>query len=268
MLRNEGDKLTRVVVCSPDTEYFDVDNCKAHNIQEVADREEAILQHTELRLILKDFGAEVINIKELKGHPNSVFTRDMAVSTPKGYLKLRMGIETRKGEETLISDVLDSLNEPCAYEIKAPGMVEGGDVIVAGRTAFIGRTQRTNDEGIRQFTEIMESMDYEVRIPHVPDKYLHLDQTIGVLGPNRLMYCSGLYPDELFEGFETVKFSCEDFNVNFICLQENEILAPASNTGVIKAAEDNGVKVHVVNLTEFAKGTGGPNCLIMPLERK
>jgi len=37
---------------------------------------------------------------------------------------------------------------------------------------------------------------------------------------------------------------------------------------VINRLEANGLIVHHLDLSEFAKGTGGPNCLIMPVERK
>lgn len=268
MLKNEGERLTRVVMCSPRTEYFEVDNLKAHNIKEVADREKAIGQHLALRSLLRSFGCEVIDIEELPGHPNSVFTRDMAVSTPKGYIKMSMGIMTRRGEEEWMAQVLDSIGEPCAGKISLPGTVEGGDVIVCGSVAFIGRTQRTNGEGIEQLLAIFEDMDYEVRFLALPSIYLHLDQTIGVLGPRRLIYCEGLFPQETLRGFETLMLPGEEFNVNFICLGENEIIAPASNTAVIRIARDNGIKVHALDLWEFAKGRGGPNCLIMPVERK
>jgi dimethylargininase len=268
MLKSEGDKLTRVVVCAPKVEYFNVDNFKAHNITEIADPEQTIKQHAELQATLKNFGCEVINIAELPGHPNSVFTRDMAAVTPSGYIKIAMGITTREGEEDLMASTLDSLGEPCVGEISAPGTVEGGDVIICGSVAFIGHTQRTNREGIRQFTEILTRLKYEVRVVEVPEAYLHLDQTIGVLGPNRLIHCSEMFPEELFTGFETFPLSCKDFNVNFICLGENNILATTSNPPIIKKARKLGVIVHVVDLSEFWKGVGGPNCLIMPLERK
>jgi len=268
VLRNEGDRLTRVVVCSPKTAYFKVDNCEAHNIKEVADRDLSIKQHKELRETLRTFGSEVIDIDELEGHPNSVFTRDMAVVTPEGYIRMSMGIETRTGEEELMSSALERLGEPRAGEINEPGTVEGGDVILCGSVAFVGHTQRTNGEGIRQISRILKRMNYDVRMPEVPGSYLHLDQTIGVLGPERLIYCSGLFPPDLFKGFEAIPFSCENDNVNFIGLGPNSILAPASNLGVIQQAERLGVKVHIVDLAEFWKGTGGPNCLIMPLERK
>ncbi len=267
MLRNEGDRLTRAVVCSPRTEYFKVESLEAHNIKEVADRGQAMRQHEALRSLLRDLGCDVIDVAELPGHPNSVFTRDTAVVTPRGYVKMSMGIATRKGEEEWMARALDSIGEPRAGTIEPPGTVEGGDVILCGSVAFIGRTRRTNSEGIRQLSHILEKMNYEIRVVQLPIPYLHLDQTIGVFGPQRLIYCDGLFPPETFRGFEALSCPCRGFNVNFICLAEDEIIAPASNTCVIRVGRDTGTTVHALDLQEFAKGTGGPNCLIMPADR-
>jgi len=268
LLRNEGDRLTRVVVCSPETEYFKVSDPKLHNIREPADPHRAIHQHAALRLVLRNFGSDVVNAAELEGHPNSVFTRDMSVVTPQGYIKLRMGLKTREGEEEYMARFLDSAGEPCAGEIVSPGMVEGGDVFLCGSVAFIGESQRTNAEGIKQLSRLLEKMGYEVRAVSLPETYLHLDQTIGVLGPNHLIYCQDLYPRAVFDGFEATGFSCAESNVNFIGLGPGEILVPEVNTKLIQVAKSLGVKVNTLDVSEFAKGKGGPNCLILPLERQ
>ena len=90
--------INKVIVCPPQTEYFNVEEEEKHNISEKANREKAIRQHIYLREILKNHGVEVINVEELEGHPNSVFTRDTAVSISRGFIKLRMGLDTRRGE--------------------------------------------------------------------------------------------------------------------------------------------------------------------------
>jgi len=38
MVKNEGDKLTRVVLCSPHTEYFITKDLERHNIQQPANK--------------------------------------------------------------------------------------------------------------------------------------------------------------------------------------------------------------------------------------
>lgn len=268
MLKNEGERLIRAAVCSPRSEYFRVADLRAHNIREVANPDLARAQHAALCELLTARGVDVIDIGECPGHPNSVFTRDMAAVSPAGYIRASMGIPTRVDEDRWMADALDRLGEPCAGEIRPPGTVEGGDVVLAGNVAFVGLTRRTNAEGIRQLTALFDKMGVEVRVVELPEAYLHLDQVVGILSPDKLMVCRGVFDAGLFRGYQTVLMPCQSHNVNFICLGPDEIIVPAANLPLIDSAAKNGVLVHSLDLSEFAKGTGGPNCLIMPIERR
>jgi len=269
MLRNQGERLTRVVVCTPQTEYFRVRNLKVHNIAEIANPEKAREQHDNLKSILRNFGCEVIDIQELAGHPNSIFTWDTALSTPQGYIKLRMGLRTRQGEEEWMAKALDSLGEPQAGSIKEPGTAEGGDIILAGRVAFIGQTQRTNKSGVKQASRLLTGMNYEIRSIILPKSYLHLGSAMSLVGPNRVLCFRGVFPDEFFEGFEKIEISCNAFaSANVVCLGDNELIADSANIAATRELERAGMVVHAVDLSEFAKGRGGPSCLILPVERK
>lgn len=269
MLQNEGDRLSRVVVCTPRVEYFRARDLEKHNITQLADRPLAIQQHDMLKSEITEFGAEVIDIPELTNHPNSVFTRDMALCTPNGYIKLRLGLDSRQGEEEWMAQALDSIGEPCIGEIKAPGTVEGGDVILAGSVAFVGRSIRTNDEGVRQLSALLSAMGFTVRAVDLPDSILHLDKAMMVVGPDRILYCGGLVPGDSLKGFDVISVACDGSSTaNIIYLGENELIVERSNRAVMERLEANGLKIHDLDLSEFAKGSGGPNCLIMPVERK
>ena len=269
MLRSEGDRLTRVVVCTPSREYLRVDDPGAHNITRVANRERALEQHAALRSVLRDFGCEVIDVPELEGHPNSVFTRDTAVCTPRGYVKVRMGLETRRGEEEWMARILDGLGEPQAARISPPGTVEGGDVILAGHVAFVGRSTRTNEEGIRQLSGVLRAMGYELRVAQVPEPFLHIGGAMTVVGDGRVLCCRGVFPPGFFRGFETIEIPSGGFiSGNVIHLGDGEVIAERSNREAIEALRSHGYRVHELDLSEFVKGTGGPSCLIMPLERR
>lgn len=270
MLRNEGERLSRVVVCTPGDEYCRVDDVKRHNIVERADPDRAFEQHDALKRCLVDFGAEVIDVPELANHPNSVFTRDTAVCTPSGYVKLRMGLETRQGEEQWMSQILDSLGEPFVGEIEAPGTVEGGDVLLAGSLAFVGRSVRTNDHGVEQLDAYLSAQGYHVRVIPLPDSILHLDKALMLVGPDRVIYCRELIPDESVRGFETIEMPrrCTGrTTANIICLGGDEVIVGRGNHEVAKHLKAQGLVVHELDLSEFAKASGGPNCLIMPVER-
>ena len=65
MLRNEGARLTRVVVSTPGDAYFDVSTHKEANITELADRDLTLRQHGALQATLAAFGCEVIGVPEM-----------------------------------------------------------------------------------------------------------------------------------------------------------------------------------------------------------
>ncbi len=55
---------------------------------------------------------------------------------------------------------------------------------------------------------------------------------------------------------------------NIICLGGNEVIVNKQNHAVIQLLKGKNFTVHTLDLSEFVKGTGGPNCLIMPVDRK
>lgn len=82
MVRSEGERLRRVVVSSPLSEYYRAEDPEFHNLEQTADPYLALQQHETLKAILRNFGCKVLDIPELRGHPNSVFTRDTSLATP------------------------------------------------------------------------------------------------------------------------------------------------------------------------------------------
>ncbi len=269
MLRNEGDRLSKVVVSRPCNAYFDPSTYTANNINEVADRDETQRQYDRLTSVMKAFGAEIVDVPELQGHPNSVFTRDVSLCTPRGYIRLRMGIAGRRGEEEWMSQALTSLGEPCAGAIAEPGTVEGGDVILAGTVAFVGLSRRTNSEGAKQLASFLVDMGYEVREIEVPEQHLHLGGAMSAIGPERLLCCEGVVPKQMLAGFDVIAVPLRGPSTgNVICLGENELIANmAENADAIGELERHGVVVHAIDLSEFRKGAGGPTCMVLPVER-
>jgi len=268
MTRNEGERLRQVIVSPPKSEYFRVSDPEAHNIEQVANRANAVEQHRRLCALMQQSGARVISLKELAGHPNSVFTRDSSLVTPEGYIKLRMGLRTRRGEEDWMAAALDSLGVPCAGEIRPPGTVEGGDVILGGEVAFVGESERTNASGVKQLSRLLEVMSYEVRVIILPPPHLHIGGAMSLVGPKTLLCCRGLFPAGFFSGLETILISCSHFGSgNIICLGNREVIVEQKNKVAAEVLRQAGYKVHPLDLSEFVKGRGGPTCLILPVER-
>lgn len=268
LARNEGDRLRRVIVCAPRSEYFQVNNLKAHNIEAVADPVRAKEQHQRLRAALRGAGARVVNIQELRGHPNSVFARDASLVTPEGYIVLRMGLPTRRGEEASLARVLKALGVPRAGAIQPPGTVEGGDVILAGRVAFIGLSGRSNASGVQQLSHLLSKMGFEVRAIHLAAARLHLGGEMSLVGPETVLCYRGVFPRGYFEGFDIIEIpESEKASANVIALGDREVICEKKNTVAAKALRKAGFRVRTLDLSEFVKGRGGPSCLIMPVDR-
>lgn len=271
MLRNEGDPLRRVVVCTPGREYFQVSDLVQHNMNEVPDPDATKAQHGALVRLMAAAGADVVDVPELPHHPNSTFTRDVALCTPEGYIRLSMGLPARRGEPAWMADALDRLGEPCLGAIDAPGTVEGGDVILAGDVAFVGLSNRTNEHGIRQLKAMLEPMGYAVRVSDIRDRYMHNGGAMSMIGPRKVVACSGVFRDGHFDGLDAIEVPNRGYDPsvgNVICLREDEVIANvAENEVTIELLEAAGVHVHRLDLSEFRKGAGGPTCLILPVER-
>lgn len=267
-LSHEGHSLKRAVVCPPQQEYFLVTDRKAHNITELPNKDLAIMQHALLVETMRDFGTDVLIVNELPGHPNSVFTQDTAVASPEGYIKLRMGIETRRAEESWMGDFLDSKGVPCIGRIEDPATVEGGDVILAGNIAFVGISTRTNHEGARQIGYLLTRQGFEVRTVSVPNPFLHIGGAMSVIDVDAILGVEGVFPDGYFQGFKVISVPNEGFiSGNVVTLGNRKLIVNKENKVAIKKLHEAGFSLHEVDLSEFTKGTGGPSCLIMPLVR-
>ena len=269
MIRDAGDVLTKALLCSPCREYARVSGLARHNMTQVPDPEKAKSQHTNLRAILQKHGCQVIDLAELKGHPNSVFTADPICATPFGFIQLRMGLKSRRGEEEWLACALRSVGQPHAGKIHAPGTAEGGDIILAGSVAFLGRSTRTNDRGITQLRTLLEPFGYEVRIADVPPPFLHLGGAMTVVAPGLVLCCRDVFSEAFLRGFKRIEIAATGFvSGNVIALGNKRTIVETRNLAAQKALAEHGFTVSVADLSEFIKGNGGPSCLIMAFERE
>lgn len=202
-------------------------------------------------------------------HPNSVFTRDPAVCIREGYIKLLMGLVSRRGEEQWMSSFLDAERIPRIGSIQPPATAEGGDIIISGNTAFIGHSLRTNADGITQLSDILRTYGYNIRVARVPSPYLHLGGAMTILAEDLILTVSDIFPDDFFSGYHTIKLKPGNFvNGNVISNGEGTIIAEEANSEAIEMLQKAGFLVHVLNLSEFIKGTGGPSCLVLPVKQE
>ena len=121
------------------------------------DYELALKQHDTYIAALKQCGVDVLVLDADERYPDSCFVEDPAVVTRNCAIITNPGAGTRNGEkEEIIPAIKKFYSDDQIEYIKDPGTLEGGDVMMVGDHFYVGRSARTNEEGIRQFKEILE----------------------------------------------------------------------------------------------------------------
>ena len=140
------------------------------------------------------------------------------------------------------------------------GTLEGGDVMMVGSHFYVGRSARTNAEGIRQFLAILAK--YGLTGSEVPlEKVLHLKTGVNYL-ENDDMLVSGEFVDRPdFAGYHRIVIPEEEAYAANCIWVNGTVIVPAGYPAVERAVREAGYPVLLVDTSEFRKLDGGLSCL-------
>src|SRR4051812_26146976 len=124
---------------------------RTHIGREPIDFKRALAQHDAYRSTLADLGAEVHRMDDAHEFPDGVFIEDAALVLDDVAVIMRPGAVSRRGETSGVKAALRRYRE--IVEISAPGTIDGGDIVVIGKRIFVGRSARSNAEGISALGE-------------------------------------------------------------------------------------------------------------------
>lgn len=216
-------------------------------------------QHASYVEALKKCGVAVTHLPASEAFPDSTFVEDTAVLTPEFAVITNPGAASRKDETIEMEEVLKGFYRKLHY-IKAPGTLEGGDILLAEDHFYIGISNRTNEEGARQLKEIVESEGYQGTI--VPlEKFFHLKTGVTYLGDNRVVVAGEFINHPLFESYEKITVSDEEeYAAN--CIRVNDyVIIPKRYPVTMKKINDAGYKTIELETSELKKHDGGLSCL-------
>src|SRR5678816_2901093 len=113
-----------------------------HLPRTVIDLDRARAQHSAYEWALVDAGCTVRRLDTTEPLPDSVFIEDVAVVFDELAIIARPGVQARRSETAPVASWLTNVRP--VRHIESPGTLDGGDVLVAGRTVFVGASDRTN----------------------------------------------------------------------------------------------------------------------------
>ena len=223
--------------------------------------EKALQQHDTYIEALKQCGVEVTVLEADERDPDSCFVEDPALITRKCAIITNPGAASRNGEKNeIIGAVKKFFPEDKIEYIKDPGTLEGGDVMMVGDTFYVGLSARTNAEGIRQLTEILNKYGLEcIQVPL--EKVLHLKTGVNYIENNNMLVSGEFIEKPEFEKYNKIVIP-EDEAYAANCIWVNDtVIVPEGYPAVLKAVQDAGYKTLLVDTSEFRKIDGGLSCL-------
>lgn len=221
----------------------------------------ALKQHEAYCEALRRCGVAVTVLEPLEAYPDSCFVEDTAVITRKGAIIANPGAPSRRGEAAEMLPVIRGFfPEERIFSIGAPGTLEGGDVMMVGDHFYVGRSARTNREGIAQFLAILEGMGLsgsEVPLEHV----LHLKTGINYI-ERETMLVSGEFVDRAdFASFRRIVVPEEEaYAANCIWVNDR-VIVPEGYPRLEAKVRQAGYSVLTVDTSEYRKLDGGLSCL-------
>jgi dimethylargininase len=224
------------------------------------DYERALAQHAAYVRALETLGLVVTALPADEAYPDGCFVEDTAVLTEKCAVLTNPGAESRRGEVEGMLPILRRFYREEPGRITAPGTLEGGDVMRVEDRFYVGRSARTNDEGIRQFTQILTPRGYTV-VPVTLREVLHLKTGVNYLSGGRMLVSGEFVDKREFASYDKTPIPPEeDYAAN--CLWINgTVIIPAGFPRTRTLIEGLGYGTLMVDTSEFRKIDGGLSCL-------
>lgn len=232
-----------------------------HIARQPIDVRRARAQHAEYEAALRELGCRVERVPAAPEFPDAVFVEDAAIVFSELAVIARPGASSRRGETESVARTLSAYRR--VVPIREPGTLDGGDVLVAGHTAFVGRSTRTNEAGIEQLRRAVSPLGYTV-VPIPVTGCLHLKSAVTEVADGVLVFQPDWVAADFFRGFEAIAVAAgELYGANALRIGDR-VIYPA---GFPKTAErlaerlaNRAVSLRLVEADELAKAEGAVTC--------
>ncbi len=228
------------------------------------DLTEARRQHDAYEGALRSLGFEVRRLTEEPELPDSVFVEDAAIVLPEVAIITRPGAHSRQAETTGVAHALEGLRP--MVRIEAPATLDGGDVLVLNREIVVGRTPRSNEDGVSQLRDLLAPFGYTVRdVPvsgclHLKSAVTRVAERVLLVNPEWIDYRTH-FPNWIVVEVDPA----EPFAANALWAQ-GRVIHSSSFPRTAERLERVGVRIVSVPADELGKAEGGVTCCSLLLE--
>lgn len=220
-------------------------------------------QHEAYVETLASLGCEIVRLPELPGSPDAVFVEDTVVVLEDVAVACRPGAAARRAEVPSVIEAVARYRE--VVSIEPPATVDGGDLLALGGRLYVGRSSRTNGEGVCQLAALLEPRGYEV-VPVAVRGCLHLKTAATMIGDRTVLAHRPWIESSVLADVRIVDVDpAEPFAANVLRIGDTVLVARRFPRTMVRLL-DEGFDVRTVAADELAKAEGGLTCASVVLE--
>ncbi|MFT7521324.1 MAG: dimethylargininase [Kiritimatiellia bacterium] len=221
---------------------------------------DAVTQHAAYARALQDAGLTLRWLGEGETHIDGCFVEDQAVVCGNTALVTRCGAPRRRAEALSIARTLTDLDLD-VHHMAGPASCDGGDVLTLGRYIFVGRSSRTNAEGVKALRQVFEPVGYSIVEVDVHDA-LHLKCHCTALADDAVLTVPGFIDKRVFDGIAEVLFAspAEAYAANVLRVGDTVLIADGY-PGVRATVLERGLTPLALPMQELALADGSLTCL-------
>ncbi|MDH4066514.1 MAG: arginine deiminase-related protein [Acidobacteriota bacterium] len=227
------------------------------------DVERARHQHRRYEECLRDLGCRVQRLPEEPELPDSVFVEDIAVVLDELAVITRPGARSRRGERRSIAAALEPYRP--LRRIRAPGVLDGGDVLALGRDIYLGLSTRSNRDAAGQLHAAVAGCGYTVTEVEFRG-CLHLKSAVTRVGEDTLLVNPEWVDAGVFRGLRCVAVDQREPMAANALRVGTTVLVGAEYPSTGERLVAQGIEVRPIDASELAKAEGGLTCCSLVFE--
>jgi len=234
-----------------------------HLAREPIDIARACEQHAAYEDLLRLLGATIVRAPAAPAFPDAVFIEDTAIVLDEAAVITRPGASSRRGETAAVAALIADYRR--VLPVEAPATLDGGDVLLLGRTLYVGRSGRTNDAGIAQLASLVAPFDYRV-VPVEFHGCLHLKSAVTAVDDGVLLMNPAWVLASAFPRCDTLSVDPrEPYAANTLRLG-GVVVYPSQHPFTRDLLVQHGLCLATTDCSELAKAEGAVTCCSLIFE--
>jgi dimethylargininase len=276
-VRNDADTLRQVLVVRSSPAMA---NVRPVYGEPNAIHERALEQQSVFQRRLAAYGIRVSALDPGEDAPLQALSADWAVMFAQGAFLMRPSDVRQRRVIGAVEAALRKAQIPIVGRIAAPGLLDGGDVLLAGDTVYVGSSRARQSEvgipvtlhgnalGREQLAAYAVSTGLKVVDVALSGQARRLRSVASLVAPETVLLAPRLVDAAAFAGLQQLDVPAgEDYAAGVLALGGRRVLANLRFRQTIPLLRKAKIVVDAIDLWEFGKIGATPNSLVLALRR-